>query len=327
MTMQPTVHFLNVGWGDAHLIRMPSGLVTLIDGGDGRLGQDRDHTLDWMDREGVDTLDWMILTHIHEDHLNGLIDIAGSRKVVHAVLPYMLPALPDVFLDGMPQAGVAADDPSMLPLRVRHMLGSYLRLIRLLTEQGTDIRWRSDFASAESQVLWEEDEYELSHLYPWQGDPQPGLELLCRISGKPDCPEAERFAAYNAFFSASNEDSSVFRLARKGTSAPEGSVLFGGDQLEAGWETISYRAELKSQVWKVPHHGMEDGFSRRALSLVNPEVCVIPISLERSQPLRAHWESLRAGTRAASPFHLTGEVAPGQRVRLLDGPVEVWIGG
>ena len=33
--LSAAVHFLNVGWGDAHLIRLPSGELTLIDGGDG----------------------------------------------------------------------------------------------------------------------------------------------------------------------------------------------------------------------------------------------------------------------------------------------------
>ena len=86
--MKANVQFLNVGWGDSHIIQLPSGLITLIDGGDGILSDEQDHPLKWMEKNGINQLDWMILTHIHEDHLNGLVDIVKRKKVDTAILPY-----------------------------------------------------------------------------------------------------------------------------------------------------------------------------------------------------------------------------------------------
>ncbi|MBB6671949.1 ComEC/Rec2 family competence protein [Cohnella nanjingensis] len=310
------VRFLNVGWGDAHLIRLPSGAVTLIDGGDGIAGPDRDHPLSWMDREGVSRLDWMILTHIHEDHLNGLLDVARRRQVARAVLPYELPPLPFALPD-------AADGLTAGAARVLRMLAAYEELVRLLREQGTDIRWRSAYGSAGHAVLWEEEDCALAHLYPWAGDPQPGLDALREAVREDGQSFESRLAALEAFFSLSNDDSSVYRLAS--AADPAGGVLFGGDQVIAGWERLLRRADLRSKVWKVPHHGLEDAFQAGILSAIAPEHGVIPICLDRSLPLRENWDRIQASSDAV--LHLTGSCAPGDSVRLADGPIEVWIGG
>ncbi|TVX96698.1 ComEC/Rec2 family competence protein [Cohnella terricola] len=314
--MRAKVHFLNVGWGDAHLIRLPSGTVTLIDGGDGSFAPDRDHPLSWMDRQGLRRLDWMILTHIHADHLNGLIDIAIRCEVKRAILPYELPQL-NFSTEETEDSSTGSDAG-----RVSRMLTAYEELIRLLRKQGTDIRWRSDYASAGSSVIWEEEGYTLTHLYPWQGDPLPGLDVLREAVSEDGRTGSERFASLERFFTLSNDDSSVYRLTS--AEARSDGVLFGGDQLEAGWERLSRRTDLRSRVWKVPHHGMEDAFTFRLLSAIEPEFCVIPISRQRAWPLEEHWDRLRERSRAV--FHLTGDFLPGKSVRLADGPIEVEIG-
>ncbi len=72
------VIFLDVGQGDSTLIKTPYGQNILIDGGPDntvikRLGEE----LPWWDKN----IDLMILSHPHEDHLNGLIDVIKRYKV------------------------------------------------------------------------------------------------------------------------------------------------------------------------------------------------------------------------------------------------------
>ncbi len=315
MKPHAVVTFLNVGWGDAHLIRLPSGLTTLIDGGDGSpTAGASGRPLDWMDRHGVNRLDWMILTHIHEDHLNGLIDIARHREVARAVLPYELPSF---------AADAKESMTSPLAARVLGMLSAYAELIRLLTEQRTDIRWRARYGADSHSVLWEEDGYALAHLYPWQDDPLPGLETLTAVAARlregDDANEC--LTDIEAFFALSNDDSSVYRLTY--AEEPFEGVLFGGDQLKDGWGRIARRTNLKSKVLKAPHHGLEDGLDAELLAVVDPAACVVPICRERSLPLRERWDRLRAGSGAS--FRLTGDIVPGDRERLTDGPIETWI--
>ncbi|MDD4271566.1 MAG: ComEC/Rec2 family competence protein [Patescibacteria group bacterium] len=72
------VDFLDVGQGDAILIKAPGGQNVLIDGGPDktvikRLGEN----LSWWDKQ----IDLMILTHAHDDHVTGLIDVLKRYKV------------------------------------------------------------------------------------------------------------------------------------------------------------------------------------------------------------------------------------------------------
>ncbi|NOV04387.1 ComEC/Rec2 family competence protein [Paenibacillus planticolens] len=299
------VEFLNVGWGDAHFIQLPSGGLCLIDGGDGTFSEDRDHPLSWMNRNQTNRLDWMILTHIHEDHINGLLDVARAKTVVKAVLPYEPYDLP------AKQAVHEQGDP--FSWRVYEMLASYLDLIQVLTDQGTEIIWRSKYGSNEESVIWSEEGMTLSHLYPWKEDPLPAYDVLMDVHVLENLPR---------FFELSNYDSSVIRLSSM--EEPNASVLFGGDQLEPGWEAIAQRTDIRSTIWKVSHHGMEDGFNSRILSWIQPEHCIIPVCLERSQEFQMSWEKLRSCTNAS--FYVTGSYAKGKPHFIDNGSVPIRIG-
>jgi len=77
--------FYSVGQGEASLITFPNGKRMLIDGG----GSFREGGLDpgerllapafW--RRGIDRLDYLVLTHPHPDHLNGLLFLARNFPV------------------------------------------------------------------------------------------------------------------------------------------------------------------------------------------------------------------------------------------------------
>ena len=72
------VSVLDVGQGDAILVRTPSGADILVDGGPGgavlrRLGDE----LPWYDR----SIELMVLTHPQADHVNGLVDVLDRYDV------------------------------------------------------------------------------------------------------------------------------------------------------------------------------------------------------------------------------------------------------
>ncbi len=72
----PTIVFLDVGQGDAVLLRDPSGSVALIDGG-------RDPTVlrTALRRQGVRRIDLLVATHGDSDHVGGLVDLPGSFTI------------------------------------------------------------------------------------------------------------------------------------------------------------------------------------------------------------------------------------------------------
>jgi len=72
------VHFLDVGQGDAALIETPFGQNILIDGGPGSIVMSElEKYLSFFDK----TIDLMILTHPHADHLSGLISVLEKYNV------------------------------------------------------------------------------------------------------------------------------------------------------------------------------------------------------------------------------------------------------
>ncbi len=75
-----SVTFLDVGQGDAILIKTPDSHEALIDGGrDGTVLQELARTMDWNDR----TIDLVVGTHPDQDHIGGLIDVLGRYAVGH----------------------------------------------------------------------------------------------------------------------------------------------------------------------------------------------------------------------------------------------------
>ncbi len=77
-THQLEVIFFDIGQGDAILIKTPFGQNVLIDGGpDNTVIKRLSENLAWWDKK----IDLMILTHPHDDHVSGLIDVIKRYKV------------------------------------------------------------------------------------------------------------------------------------------------------------------------------------------------------------------------------------------------------
>jgi len=79
---QLEVDFLNVGQGDSALIKIPSGEVILIDGGpDNRTLRRLGENLPFY-RRRIDTI---ILSHYHDDHAVGLVEIIKRYRVKNLI--------------------------------------------------------------------------------------------------------------------------------------------------------------------------------------------------------------------------------------------------
>lgn len=72
-----SLHFLNVGQGDAELIRTRAGNVLIDAGKSGRVVYELDKFLQYPDR----TIDIAMLTHPNLDHLAGFLEVLGRYNV------------------------------------------------------------------------------------------------------------------------------------------------------------------------------------------------------------------------------------------------------
>jgi competence protein ComEC len=78
--------FLDVGQGDSILIRTPSGHTALIDGGGKSQGDDGSSiglrlVEPVLRREGINRIDVLVLTHPHEDHIQGLLPVLKDFRI------------------------------------------------------------------------------------------------------------------------------------------------------------------------------------------------------------------------------------------------------
>lgn len=73
--------FLDVGQGDAIFLQFPHRGNMLIDGGGGRRGDMGKRIAAYLRRQGVRRIDVLLLTHPHEDHVEGLITVLRNFPV------------------------------------------------------------------------------------------------------------------------------------------------------------------------------------------------------------------------------------------------------
>lgn len=80
-----SVHFIDVGQGDATLIVGPDGTTVLIDGGSA--GDGSGDVVPYLTGLGLTGLDYSIVTHWHSDHMGGLDEVfdAGFKPSVSAL--------------------------------------------------------------------------------------------------------------------------------------------------------------------------------------------------------------------------------------------------
>jgi len=113
---QLELHYLNVGQGDALLLRAPSGQVVLIDG-----GADPTLVADALSALGVTSIDLVIASHAHADHIGGLAAVV-ERFEPRFFMDNALPATTRVY-ERLLQALLAAPTQLLEPGERRLTLG------------------------------------------------------------------------------------------------------------------------------------------------------------------------------------------------------------
>jgi len=104
--------FLDVGQGDAALIRTPYGQNILIDGGpDKRILEELAACLPWFERR----VDLVVLTHQHDDHLGGLLEVFDRYQIDNVIYSSASgsPALADAWQRALISEGAETEKPSL----------------------------------------------------------------------------------------------------------------------------------------------------------------------------------------------------------------------
>ena len=78
------VSFIDVGQGDSEFIELPNGETLLIDAGTNETGAD---VVNYIESLGYSSIDYVVGTHPHEDHIGGLDDVIRTFDVENVYMP------------------------------------------------------------------------------------------------------------------------------------------------------------------------------------------------------------------------------------------------
>lgn len=81
------IHFLDVGQADSILLELPNNEIMLIDAGNNSDGR---KVVSYLRDKGIDTIDYLIGTHPHADHIGGLDDVIDNFEIGRIYLPQVI---------------------------------------------------------------------------------------------------------------------------------------------------------------------------------------------------------------------------------------------
>jgi len=267
------VTFINVGYGDAILLELGEGKQTfrmLVDGGVNDPHHFLDHpqrisAYDFLRSQGIEQLDLLVITHLHEDHVTGLLPVAENLSIKECWSNF----LPEdnLSLSPLPLPSLAPESTQKLNRSIQ----VFDRILRALRRQGTDIREISRI------------ELDRSLTIGTTVDLLPGLPNLLEqqrslISTAVSSTNAlERIEALIQLDSIINLTSLVLRIRSHGTA-----VLLGGDVYASYWDSIlPLGIDVSADLLKLPHHGHGDSASFSFAQAVRPAHVVVCVSNDR----------------------------------------------
>ncbi len=229
---------IDVGFGDSHLLTMPtSGERILIDGGETR---DWPNVDKYLQSAGVNALDVVVGTHIHSDHIGGLVGQTYTDD------DGVLGAYPvGVYLD--------TTDKSMDPRSYNQRMYEDILDTIAAHDIGLDTVRVGDTNATNPALAWDSS-VSVRVLNAGHGESMGG-------SGSGDYL---------------NNDSVVLRLSYGDVDFLLGGDAEAPVQAKMA---ADYGSALESEVLKVHHHGHDDSSQEDYLNAVNARVGLIPITV------------------------------------------------
>ncbi|HHW45217.1 MAG TPA: DNA internalization-related competence protein ComEC/Rec2 [Desulfotomaculum sp.] len=247
---QLVVHFIDVGQGDSILIQTPGGKNMLVDAGGwpGEFtsgeGAGEKVVVPYLRRQGVRSLDALVITHPHEDHAGGIQAVTGTFPVKMVLIPPL---------------GNTGEEEKKSP------------------EQANTIPEEGDLSGA-----YRPPADKLSPAYSLLLAQMAGRGIPVRITGMGDRLHLDPALVIDVLGpprplltgtrSDFNNASVVLRI-RYGT---EVFLLTGDMELEAQQALLDSTADLNCTVLKMPHHGSRyllPSFLEKA----QPDVAVVSV--------------------------------------------------
>lgn len=257
------VTFLSVGYGECIVVHSENRCI-VIDGGPADptvyTHPNTISLLDFLKAKQVSEIDLMICTHLHQDHIAGLVSVAHTM----AVKEFWCNCLPEGCVSYALNACAEAARTNPSLSLFRNALAHYDELRRELEAQGT--KMVEVGGEKMPRNLWGELSIQLYGLSDAERIAQrTALEqVLCETDSERVIEGLCRFDA------AANKGSLAMRISKDCFG-----VFLTGD-LVAGWEQRCQNGmDDTADVLKLTHHGQHDGMPEALVKCCDPSAFVI----------------------------------------------------
>jgi competence protein ComEC len=230
-------------------------------------------------REGVRKLDLIVISHLHKDHVGGLLPLCNEIEV-RELWSNWVPQSDDFIEMFLPRNGSGGAKNLVLALQ------EFLKALHRLNKSNTRIENVSQWKKQTYRGLGKNIRVTVSgadpYLYTLQND----------IFNK-----NVSFMEFDKFI---NDTSLRLYITYKGYT-----VQLPGDVSAAYWERESPE---KCNILKVPHHGHKDSITKTLLEYLRPDYAVISVSNDRQDPC-PHPEILKLINNYTNKVYFTDDVS------------------
>lgn len=243
------VTFINVGYGDAILVQMPDGFTALLDGGSA-LPEEfegdpyRIRSIDYLKSQGIEHLDAVLISHIHEDHVCGLEPVFESLQVDQVFVPYPV----EPFLEGKElRAGEGAF--RSVPLYTA-ALNAYRRILLKAKQCNIPIHVLSVGSTTEITP-----DLDIRVLAPRGAVIEKYMSMIQSAYDQPGDAPTDLLTKLDGM---SNRTSLLLQM-----KTDEFSFLMAADSCPIEWNESDIILLQNVNVLKLPHHGQIDSVSEK----------------------------------------------------------------
>lgn len=265
-----SVRFINVGYGEAILLetqREGEAFTVLIDGGSAEAEEFVDRSSgriplhEYLAKRGIGKIDLLICTHLHEDHISGLLPVVEQCEIE----AFRQGFAADFYQHMRPLDPMLYDHPSRQ--KFVRCLNDYIHVCALLDERGVPIH----MSLAGDQVEFAPG-FSMEVLAPSPARQQLLEERVISLYQSLVPPTLKQVTAIDA---GMNNFSLLLRV-----DFGENVLLLPGDLNMNGYP-VFVLDRLKANLFKLGHHGQADSLKQMLLDLIDPESVVCCASSDK----------------------------------------------